>query len=179
MIVRGGPHRQKADWEISEVQPQASIPVARDKGMIAVALAGMEPITTAWIGFIELADSAVGDKIVTASDIHDRLKTVRIESIEQPRGNVYEAGPRLIRPCVMTTVTTLVAPLNLPLSDRRGADVARVMMLPVFGGVLAEPFNAFVVLALCCRPELKLRLDVRDGLSLDAVPTSEGTNEAA
>ena len=150
----------------------SGIPVACAGGMIAVALAGVELNTAVWIGFIALAGLAADDGIVMASYIHDRLKTVRIESIEQLREEVYEAGLRRIRPCVMTTVTTLVALLPVLLSDGRGADVARAMALPVFGGMLAEPFTTFVVPTLYCGwLELKLRLNIYDDL-LTRTPAS-------
>ena len=158
----------------------SGIPVACAGGMIAVAVAGVELNTAVWIGFIALAGLAADDGIVMASYIHDRLKTVRIKSIEQLREEVYEAGLRRIRPCVMTTVTTLVALLPVLLSDGRGADVARAMALPVFGGMLAEPFTTFVVPTLYCGwLELKLRLDIRDDLLVHAESRSDGAGEAA
>ena len=80
----------------------------------------------------------------------------------------------------MTTVTILVALLPVLLSDGRGADVARSTALPVFGGMLAEPFTTFVVPTLCCGwLELKLRLDVRNDLLVHEESCCGGTDEAA
>ena len=50
----------------------------------------------------------------------------------------------------MTTVTTLVALVPVLMSTGRGADVARAMALPVFGGMLVEPITSFVVPTLYC-----------------------------
>ena len=143
----------------------SGIPVACAGGMIAVAVMGVELNTAVWIGFIALAGLAADDGIVMASYIHDRLKKVQITSVDQLREEVFQAGLRRIRPCVMTTVTTLVALLPVLLSDGRGADVARAMALPVFGGMLAEPFTTFVVPTLYSGwLELKIRLGIEDEL---------------
>ena len=76
----------------------------------------------------------------------------------------------------MTTITTLVALLPVLLSTGRGADVARAMALPVFGGMLIEPFTTFIVPTLyCAYMEFKLRAGFPDELlemSLDE-PTPE------
>ncbi len=64
-----------------------------------------------------------------------------------------------VRPCLMTTITTLVALLPVLLSDGRGADVARAMAIPVFGGMLVEPFSSFVVPTVYCAiAEFKMKL---------------------
>ena len=44
-----------------------------------------------------------------------------------------------------------------------GADVARAMALPVFGGMLVEPFASFIVPTLyCAYLEFKLNAGLRD-----------------
>ena len=63
----------------------------------------------------------------------------------------------------MTTVTTLVALVPVLVSTGRGADVARAMALPVFGGMLIEPLTSFIVPTLYCGYlELKMRAGFRD-----------------
>ena len=64
---------------------------------------------------------------------------------------------------MMTTITTLVALLPVLTSTGRGADVARAMALPVFGGMLVEPFTTFIVPTLyCAYMEFKLRAGFED-----------------
>jgi Cu(I)/Ag(I) efflux system membrane protein CusA/SilA len=64
----------------------------------------------------------------------------------------------------MTTVTTIVALLPVLTSTGRGADVAQAMALPVFGGMLIEPFTTFIVPTLYCGYcEFRLRA----GLEMD------------
>lgn len=46
---------------------------------------------------------------------------------------------------MMTAITTLVALVPVMMATGRGADVARAMALPVFGGTLIEPFSSFIL----------------------------------
>ena len=95
----------------------------------------------------------------------------------------YEAGLKRIRPCVMTTVTTMVALLPVLLSTGRGSDVARAMALPVFGGMLIEPFTTFIVPTVyCAYMEFKIRAGLRDELleaSLDDETLESGSPDSA
>ncbi len=136
----------------------SGIPIACAGGMLAIAINGIELNTAVWVGFIALAGLAADDGIVMASFIHDRLQHRRIETVEELRREVYEAGLKRIRPCVMTTLTTLAALVPVLLSTGRGSDVARAMAWPVFGGMLVEPFTTFVVPTIYCGYlELRLR----------------------
>ncbi|MEX0793507.1 MAG: efflux RND transporter permease subunit [Pirellulaceae bacterium] len=143
----------------------AGIPFAAAGGMIAIAWMDVKINTAVWIGFIALFGLAADDGIVMATYIHQVLKRTKITSVEQLRTAIYEAGLRRIRPCVMTTVTTLVALVPILLATGRGADVARAMAIPVFGGMLVEPLTSFIVPTLyCAYMELKLRLGLKDDL---------------
>ena len=123
----------------------SGIPVAFAGGMIAVAMMEVELNTAVWVGFIALFGVAVDDGVVMATYIHQMFSQRNVASAEEVRATIYEAGLKRIRPCVMTTVTTLVALLPVMFADGRGADVARAMALPVFGGMLVEPLTSFVV----------------------------------
>ena len=141
----------------------SGIPVAFAGGMIAVATMGVELNTAVWVGFIALFGLAVDDGVVMATYIHQLLKKRKIDSVEDIRNVVYEAGLKRIRPCMMTTVTTLAALIPVLIATGRGADVARAMAIPVFGGMLAEPFTSFIVPTLYCGYlELKMRFGFQD-----------------
>ena len=143
----------------------SGIPVSFAGGMILVAIMGVEMNTAIWVGFIALFGLAADDGIVIASYIKHVLQRRRINNVEELRAAIYEAGLKRIRPCMMTTLTTLVALLPVLLATGRGADVARAMALPVFGGMLIEPFSSFIVPTLyCAYMELKLKLGLRDDL---------------
>lgn len=123
----------------------SGIPVAFAGGMVAVAVMDVQLNTAVWVGFIALFGVAVDDGVVMATYIHQRLARQKPKNVQEIREAIYEAGLKRIRPCVMTTVTTLVALLPVLLADGRGADVAKAMAIPVFGGMLVEPLTSFIV----------------------------------
>ena len=141
------------------------IPVAFAGGMILIAWMEVELNTAVWVGFIALFGLAVDDGVVMATYIHQLLQRRTIRSPADIRDTIYEAGLKRIRPCVMTTVTTLAALIPVLAATGRGSDVARAMALPVFGGMLAEPFSSFIVPTLySAYLETKMRLGFRDAL---------------
>ena len=131
--------------------------------MIAVAIAGVDMNTAMWVGFIALFGLAADDGIVMATYMRDTLKRRSINSVDDIREAIYEAGLKRIRPCTMTTVTTIVALVPVLVATGRGADVARAMAIPVFGGMLIEPFTTFIVPTLyCAYVEFKMRAGLQD-----------------
>jgi len=143
----------------------SGIPVSFAGGMIAVAIMGVEMNTAVWVGFIALFGLAVDDGVVMATYIRQVLARRTLHNTEDIRTAIYDAGLKRIRPCMMTTITTLAALTPVLLSTGRGADVARAMALPVFGGMLVEPFTSFIVPTLYCAfLEFKMRAGVSDQL---------------
>jgi len=141
----------------------SGIPVSFAGGMIAVAVMDVEMNTAIWIGFIALFGVAVDDGVVMATYIQQTLRRRTIRNIDDLRDAIYHAGLKRIRPCMMTTLTTLAALVPVLLSTGRGADVARAMALPVFGGMLIEPFTSFIVPTMYCGyMELKMRAGWQD-----------------
>ncbi|QDT29642.1 Cation efflux system protein CusA [Gimesia panareensis] len=144
----------------------SGIPVAFAGGMIAVAWMGVDMNTAVWVGFIALFGIAVDDGVVMATYIQQTLKRQPVNNITELREAIYIAGLKRIRPCVMTTLTTIFALLPVLLSHGRGADVARAMALPVLGGMLVEPFTTFIVPAIYCA---YLEFRMQAGLSSQAL----------
>ncbi len=116
-----------------------------------------------WVGFIALFGIAVDDGIVMGTYLDQtfsRRKLRRYEEIEQ---RVVEAGLRRIRPCLMTTFTTLAALAVVLLSTGRGSDVMVPMAIPVFGGMVLALVSIFVVpTCYCGLKQLKWRLGLSD-----------------
>ncbi len=74
-----------------------------------------------------------------------------------------QAGLRRIRPCLMTTFTTLIALIPVLIATGRGADVAKAMAWPVFGGMLVALISLFVVpVSFCTFKEFKMNLGLAD-----------------
>ncbi len=160
----------------------SGIPVAAAGGMIAVAVMGVEMNTAMWVGFIALFGLAADDGIVMATYMRETLNRRTIRNVEDVRDAIYEAGLKRIRPCMMTTITTIVALVPVLISTGRGADVARAMALPIFGGMLIEPFTTFIVPTLySAYVEFKMRAGLQDEYWAEGgehVPT-ERTKESA
>lgn len=141
----------------------AGIPVAFAGGMILLAIAGTEMNTAVWVGFIALFGIAVDDGVVIATYLNQVFTRLQLTSIDDIRYATIEAGKRRIRPVLMTTATTVLALLPVLLSTGRGADVARAMALPVFGGMIVELVTLFVVpVAFCGYKEFKMRMGLAD-----------------
>jgi Cu(I)/Ag(I) efflux system membrane protein CusA/SilA len=141
----------------------AGIPVAFGGGMMALAIADVQLNTAVWVGFIALFGIAIDDGVVMATYLDQVLKKHRLGSIEDIRDAVVEAGLKRIRPCLMTTFTTIVALLPVLYATGRGADVARAMAIPVFGGMVVELITLFVVPVVYCGfLEFKMNAGIHD-----------------
>ena len=141
----------------------AGIPVSFAGGMILLAIYGTEMNTAVWVGFIALFGIAVDDGVVIATYLDQVFTRLKLESVDDIRFATIEAGKRRIRPCLMTTATTVLALLPVLMSTGRGADVARAMALPVFGGMITELVTLFVVpVVFCGYKELKMRMGLAD-----------------
>ena len=146
----------------------AGIPVAFGGGMIALAIAGVDLNTAVWVGFIALFGIAIDDGVVIATYLDQTLNKSKMDSSSQIRDRVVEAGLKRIRPCLMTTFTTIIALGPVLLATGRGADVARAMALPVFGGMVVELITLFVVpVVYCGLLEFKMKAGLSDDRFLD------------
>jgi len=151
------------------------IPVAFAGGMILLSLMEVELNTAVWVGFIALFGLAIDDGVVMATYIRQHLARVPIASTADIRQGIYFAGLKRVRPCMMTTVTTLAALIPVMIAEGRGADVTRAMAIPVFGGMMVEPLTSFVVPTLyCAYLEWKHRHGLHDEL-WEAQPEKQGS----
>lgn len=98
-----------------------------------------------WVGFIALFGIATDDGVVIATYLKQTFEKRPTDSIEGVRKATVEAGARRVRPCLMTTATTLLALLPVLTSTGRGSDIMMPMALPAFGGMALELLTMFVV----------------------------------
>lgn len=121
----------------------------------------MHPINLSvavWVGFIALFGIATDDGVVMATYLTQIFDRNTPETKEEVRASVVEAGSKRIRPCLMTTATTLLALLPILTSTGRGSDIMIPMAIPSFGGMLIALITLFVVPVLYSwRQELKLK----------------------
>ncbi len=113
-----------------------------------------------WVGFIALVGVATDDGVVMSTYLKQRFSGMVPKSIQEVRQLTLEAGSRRVRPCLMTTATTILALLPVVTATGRGADVMRPMALPLIGGMSIELLTLFVVPVLYSLGE-ELRLERR------------------
>ena len=141
----------------------SGIPVAFAGGMLALAFNSIEINTAVWVGFIALFGIAVDDGIVMATYLNQIFTRKKLTSVQDIRDATTEAGLRRIRPCLMTTFTTIIALIPVVISTGRGADVASVMAWPVIGGMTIELLTLFMVpVVYSGYKELKMNLGLKD-----------------
>ncbi|MCS7466310.1 efflux RND transporter permease subunit [Stieleria sp. ICT_E10.1] len=116
-----------------------------------------------WVGFLALFGIASDDGVVIASYLDESFRKDRITNIEHAREATVTAGVRRVRPCLMTTATTLLALIPVLTSTGRGSDIMVPMAIPSFGGMTIEIMTMLVVPVLYCSAmEWKLRLGIKD-----------------
>lgn len=113
-----------------------------------------------WVGFIALFGIATDDGVVISTYLMQSFKKHKPENIKEVRKAVLEAGMKRVRPCLMTTATTLLALLPILTSTGRGADIMIPMAIPAFGGMSVALITLFVVPALyAAREEYLIKRD--------------------
>ena len=98
-----------------------------------------------WVGFIALFGIATDDGVVMATYLTQTFDRNEPESKEEIRDSIVEAGEKRIRPCLMTTATTILALLPILTSTGRGSDIMIPMAIPSFGGMVIALMTLFVV----------------------------------
>lgn len=80
-----------------------------------------------------------------ATFLKQSFKDKKPATIAEIREAALFAGERRVRPCLMTTATTILALLPVLTSTGRGADIIVPMAIPTFGGMVIEFLTMFVV----------------------------------
>ena len=115
-----------------------------------------------WVGFIALFGIATDDGVVMATYLtqsFDREKPTDKKGIRQA---ALVAAEKRIRPCLMTTVTTILALLPVLTSTGKGSDIMMPMAIPIFGGMIIDVTSYFIVPVLYSwRKEAQLKKAIR------------------
>jgi copper/silver efflux system protein len=98
-----------------------------------------------WVGFLALFGIAVDDGVVMATYLNDQFEAKPTESVAQIREATLEAGLKRVRPCLMTSATTILALLPVLTSTGRGSDIMIPMALPSVGGMTLVLITMFTV----------------------------------
>ncbi len=98
-----------------------------------------------WVGFLALFGIATDNGVIVATYLMQLFRGKSPTSVSQVHELVIQAGQRRVRPCVMTTATTLLALLPVVTSPGRGSDLMVPMALPSVGGVVFALVTLFTV----------------------------------
>ncbi|RDV16167.1 AcrB/AcrD/AcrF family protein [Pontibacter diazotrophicus] len=116
-----------------------------------------------WVGFIALFGIATDDGVVMGTYLKQSFDNLQPETEKQVRKTVLEAGMRRVRPCLMTTATTLLALLPVLTSTGRGSDIMIPMAIPTFGGMVVALITLLIVPVLYSwREEVKIKKLVKE-----------------
>ncbi len=116
-----------------------------------------------WVGFLALFGIASDDGVVITTYLDQSFFRRKITTSAEARAATLEAGLRRVRPCLMTTATTILALIPVLTSTGRGSDIMVPMAIPSFGGMLIEIMTMLVVPVLYCSvQEWKLQLGIED-----------------
>jgi len=116
-------------------------------------LFGVHPINLSvaiWVGFLALFGIASDDGVVMGTYLEQSFSKRKTETVAEIREAVVAAGQRRIRPCLMTTATTILALIPVLTSTGRGSDIMVPMAIPSFGGMTIEVLTMLVVPVLYC-----------------------------
>ena len=108
----------------------------------------MHPINLSvavWVGFIALFGIATDDGVVMATYLKQTFDRNTPKNKKEIRAAILVAGEKRIRPCLMTTATTILALLPILTATGRGSDIMIPMAIPSFGGMLIALITLFVV----------------------------------
>ena len=103
-----------------------------------------------WVGFLALFGIASDDGVVIATYLRQSFSERAPTTTAEARAATLKAGMRRVRPCVMTTATTVLALLPVLTATGRGAGIMVPMALPTVGGMLVALLTMFVVPVLYC-----------------------------
>ena len=106
-----------------------------------------------WVGFLALFGIASDNGVVIATYLRQSFAARKIASVQDIRDATVEGAVRRIRPCLMTSATTILALIPVLTSTGRGSDMMVPMAIPSFGGMLVVLVSVFVVPVLYCAIE--------------------------
>lgn len=125
--------------------------------------------TAVWVGFIALFSVTTDDGVVLATYLNQEFQQRPVRGISDIRSAVVSAGVKRVRPCLMTSATTVLSLMPVLTSDGRGADVMIPLALPAVGGLTIELLSLFVLpVCYCLMKEVFWRTGVRKGQFVEA-----------
>lgn len=101
-----------------------------------------------WVGFLALFGIASDDGVVMSTYLDQSFRRERPETVKGIRDAAVQAGLKRVRPCLMTTATTVLALIPVLTSTGRGSDIMVPMAIPTVGGMFLVLVSLFMVPSL-------------------------------
>jgi Cu(I)/Ag(I) efflux system membrane protein CusA/SilA len=98
-----------------------------------------------WVGFIALFGIVDDDGVVMSTYLKQVFEEKLPRTTAEVRDAVIIAGSRRIRPCLMTSATTILALVPVLSSTGRGSDIMIPMAIPSIGGMAVSIITLFVI----------------------------------
>ncbi|MFC1693091.1 efflux RND transporter permease subunit [Candidatus Latescibacterota bacterium] len=98
-----------------------------------------------WVGFLALFGIASDDGVIMSTYLNEVFKRDKPKTVKEIHKATIEAAKRRVRPCLMTTATTILALIPVLTSTGRGSDIMVPMAIPSFGGMTVEILTLLVV----------------------------------
>jgi len=115
-----------------------------------------------WVGFLALFGIASDNGVIQSTYLDQVFRKQRPSTIAEIRQATIVGAQRRVRPCLMTSATTILALIPVLTSTGRGSDVMVPMAIPSFGGMVIVLISIFVVPVLYCAvQEFRLRTGAR------------------
>lgn len=124
------------------------IAISVSGGFIGLMFYGSNLSVAVWVGFIALIGVSDDDSVVMLTYLEDLFHKKPPQSVADVRSLVVEAGLKRIRPCLMTSATTIIGLAPIFWDTGRGSDVMQPMAIPSIGGMSIALITLFVI--PCC-----------------------------
>jgi Cu(I)/Ag(I) efflux system membrane protein CusA/SilA len=108
-------------------------------------LHGINLSVAVWVGFLALFGIAVDDGVVMMTYLRQSVEERAPTSVDEVREATVRAGLRRVRPCLMTSATTILALLPVLTATGRGSDIMIPMAIPSVGGMTLVLLTMFTV----------------------------------
>jgi copper/silver efflux system protein len=121
-----------------------------------------------WVGFLALFGIAVDDGVIMSTYLEQQFDKKKPADHDSLYEMVTDAAQRRVRPCLMTTGTTILALIPILTSSGRGAEIMIPMAIPAFGGMFALLFSLLLVpMMYAMWKERVLKTEIRAGAEIE------------
>ena len=117
------------------------LPISLTGGVILLYTLGFNMSVAVWVGFIALFGVATDNAVVLVSCMDGLWRKNRPQTVEKVRDVVIQGGLLRVRPCIMTTMTTILALVPVMFLTGTGSEVMKPMASPTIGGLITATLS--------------------------------------